>query len=113
MSYLGHADARPRRARPRRCPPTPCSAPRPPKARTPSPPRTGALTARADGTPGGASLAAGQTLAPGDSLLSKSAKVTMGADGNLTIASNTGKTLWSSGTGGNAGATATPSASGT
>ncbi|MGC9544534.1 FG-GAP-like repeat-containing protein [Streptomyces sp. UG1] len=69
--------------------------------------RTGALAARTDGSPGGATMTAGQTLRSGDSLLSKSAKVTMGTDGNLTIASNAGKTLWSSGTAGNAGATAT------
>ncbi|WP_328873357.1 FG-GAP-like repeat-containing protein [Streptomyces sp. NBC_00287] len=74
--------------------------------------RTGAIAARTDGKPGGASLTAGQTLASGDSLLSKSAKVTMGTDGNLTVASNAGKTLWSSGTSGNAGATATLSAAG-
>ncbi|MEV0176681.1 FG-GAP-like repeat-containing protein [Streptomyces sp. NPDC050803] len=69
--------------------------------------RTGAIAARADGSPFGASLAAGQTLRSGDSLLSTSTKVTMGTDGNLTVASNAGKTLWSSKTSGNAGATAT------
>ncbi|MGW6904595.1 trypsin-like serine protease [Streptomyces sp. NPDC054940] len=68
--------------------------------------RTGAVAARTDGSPSGASLAAGQSLRSGDSLLSKSAKVTMGTDGNLTVASNAGKTLWSSGTAGHPGATA-------
>lgn len=74
--------------------------------------RTGAVAARTDGSPGGAGMAPGQTLRSGDSLLSKSAKVTMGTGGNLTVASNAGKTLWSSKTSGNAGATATLSAAG-
>ncbi|MEV7883291.1 FG-GAP-like repeat-containing protein [Streptomyces sp. NPDC002817] len=74
--------------------------------------RTGAVAARADGKPGGAALTAGQTLASGDSLLSKSAKVTMGTDGNLAVASNGGKILWSSKTAGNPGATATLTTSG-
>jgi hypothetical protein len=74
--------------------------------------RTGAIAARTDGSPLGASLTAGQTLRSGDSLLSTSAKVTMGTDGNLTVASNAGRTLWSSGTAGNAGATATLTAGG-
>ncbi|MDT7840737.1 FG-GAP-like repeat-containing protein [Streptomyces justiciae] len=74
--------------------------------------RTGAVAARTDGRAGGATIAAGQTLASGDVLLSKSAKVTMGTDGNLTVASNAGKTLWSSKTAGNPGATATLTTSG-
>jgi hypothetical protein len=74
--------------------------------------RTGAVAARTDGIPGGATLRGGQTLRSGDTLLSKSARATMGADGNLTISSNAGKTLWSSGTAGNAGATCTLDTSG-
>ncbi|MCX5361311.1 FG-GAP-like repeat-containing protein [Streptomyces sp. NBC_00124] len=69
--------------------------------------RTGAVAARTDGSPTGTGLLAGQTLRSGDVLLSKSAKVTMGTDGNLTVDSNAGKTLWASKTSGNAGATAT------
>ncbi|MGW3648832.1 FG-GAP-like repeat-containing protein [Streptomyces sp. NPDC000878] len=74
--------------------------------------RTGAVAARTDGAPAGASLAAGQTLRSGDSLLSTSARVTMGTDGDLTVASNAGRTLWSSKTAGNPGATATLTTSG-
>ncbi|MFD0420623.1 FG-GAP-like repeat-containing protein [Streptomyces parvus] len=69
--------------------------------------RTTAVAARADASPTGTSLAPGQTLRPGDSLLSRSAKVTLTTDGNLTVTSNAGTTLWSTGTSGNPGATAT------
>ncbi|OWA09079.1 hypothetical protein B9W62_15000 [Streptomyces sp. CS113] len=74
--------------------------------------RRGAVAARADGSPGGATLTAGQTLRSGDSLLSNAAKVTMGTDGDLTVSSNAGKTLWSSGTAGHPGATAALSKAG-
>ncbi|MDH2387245.1 FG-GAP-like repeat-containing protein [Streptomyces sp. HNM0663] len=68
--------------------------------------RTGAVAARADGIALGSRLTAGQRLLPGDSLSSTAARLTMRADGNLVVTSRAGKTLWSAGTAGNAGATA-------
>ncbi|MCX4990968.1 MULTISPECIES: FG-GAP-like repeat-containing protein [unclassified Streptomyces] len=59
-----------------------------------------------DGITGGSRIPAGTTLAAGQSLSSRSAKLTMQDDGNLVIASNAGKALWSSKTSGNAGAKA-------
>ncbi len=53
----------------------------------------------------GSSLKAGQRLLPGETLSSASARLTMQADGNLVIASKSGKALWSAGTS-EAGATA-------
>ncbi|MFD8194202.1 FG-GAP-like repeat-containing protein [Streptomyces wuyuanensis] len=67
---------------------------------------TDAVAARADNINLGNRLSAGQQLLPGDSLSSAAARLTMQSDGNLVIASNAGKTLWSTGTGGNPGATA-------
>ncbi|WP_175410154.1 FG-GAP-like repeat-containing protein [Streptomyces sp. TRM64462] len=68
--------------------------------------RNDAIAARADNIKLGNRLTAGQQLLPGDSLVSAGARLTMQTDGNLVIASNAGKTLWSTGTAGNAGATA-------
>ncbi|MFE3329793.1 trypsin-like serine protease, partial [Streptomyces sp. NPDC059176] len=68
--------------------------------------RTDALAARADNIKLGSRLTQGQTLLPGDTLASASARLTMQAKGNLVITSNAGKPLWSTGTDGNAGATA-------
>ncbi|MFE9018058.1 FG-GAP-like repeat-containing protein [Streptomyces sp. NPDC007808] len=68
--------------------------------------RTDAIASRADDIKLGSRLNAGQQLLPGESLVSATARVTMQADGNLVIASRTGKTMWSTGTAGNAGATA-------
>ena len=59
-----------------------------------------------DGANGGRQIPGGTTLGSGQSLASNSAKLTMQADGNLVITSNANKTLWSSGTTGNNGATA-------
>ena len=66
--------------------------------------RTDAIAARADNTVLGSRLKAGQRLLPGETLASASARLTMQADGNLVITSNTGKALWSTRTSG-AGAT--------
>ncbi|MCX4734245.1 FG-GAP-like repeat-containing protein [Streptomyces sp. NBC_01363] len=74
--------------------------------------RNGAVASRADGAALGAALLPGQRLLSGDSLISNSAKATLQADGNFVIASNAGKTLWSTGTGGNAGATVSLDATG-
>ncbi|MEU1625335.1 FG-GAP-like repeat-containing protein [Streptomyces sp. NPDC020096] len=60
-----------------------------------------------DGITGGARIPTGTTLTAGQSFTSRSAKLTMGSDGNLTITSNAGKTIWSTNTAGNPGATAT------
>ncbi|WP_330290720.1 FG-GAP-like repeat-containing protein [Streptomyces sp. NBC_00576] len=68
--------------------------------------RTGAVATRLDNTVSGGRLAAGTVLRPGDSLVSNSARLTMGADGNLAVRSNAGTIVWSTGTAGNAGATA-------
>ncbi|MFC8593206.1 FG-GAP-like repeat-containing protein [Streptomyces atroolivaceus] len=68
--------------------------------------RNDAIAARADNTVLGSRLTPGQRLLPGDALASASAKLTMQTDGNLVIQSNASKTLWSTGTTGNAGATA-------
>ncbi|MHC0433394.1 trypsin-like serine protease [Streptomyces sp. O3] len=65
-----------------------------------------AIAARLDNTVGGNEITAGTTLLPGDTLTSNSARLTMQADGNLVISSNAGKSLWSTGTAGQAGATA-------
>ncbi|MFI9549904.1 FG-GAP-like repeat-containing protein [Streptomyces sp. NPDC052016] len=60
-----------------------------------------------DGITGGSRIPAGTTLTASQSLVSRSVKLTMQEDGNLTITSNpTGKVLWSSKTAGNAGAKA-------
>ncbi|MFF3453715.1 FG-GAP-like repeat-containing protein [Streptomyces sp. NPDC002730] len=59
-----------------------------------------------DGATGGRQIPGGTTLASGQSLASNSAKLTMQTDGNLVITSNASKTLWSSNTAGNKGATA-------
>ncbi|MFD5426737.1 FG-GAP-like repeat-containing protein [Streptomyces sp. NPDC127084] len=59
-----------------------------------------------DGITGGSRIPSGTTLTGGQSLTSRSAKLTMQDDGNLVITSNGGKALWSSKTGGNAGAKA-------
>ncbi|WP_240800485.1 FG-GAP-like repeat-containing protein [Streptomyces sp. ICN441] len=74
--------------------------------------RTDATAARADNTNLGSRLSAGQQLLPGDSLASATNRLTMQTDGDLVIASNAGKALWSTGTGGNPGATARLDASG-
>ncbi|WP_399224723.1 FG-GAP-like repeat-containing protein [Streptomyces sp. TRM49041] len=68
--------------------------------------RTDAVATRTDGMRFGAALPAGQTLRAGDILVSASARVAMRADGNLVVTSVAGKVLWSTGTAGNAGATA-------
>nr|WP_311137207.1 FG-GAP-like repeat-containing protein [Streptomyces sp. I6] len=68
--------------------------------------RTDAIAARADNIKLGSTLTTGQQLLPGDSLVSATNRLTMQTDGNLVIASNAGKVLWSTGTGGNPGATA-------
>ncbi|MER6777912.1 MULTISPECIES: FG-GAP-like repeat-containing protein [unclassified Streptomyces] len=53
-----------------------------------------------DGVTGGSRIPAGTTLTPGTSFTSRSAKLSMLADGNLVITSNANKTLWSAGTAG-------------
>ncbi|GGR08859.1 esterase [Streptomyces pilosus] len=68
--------------------------------------RTDAIAARADSIKLGTRLSPGQQLLPGDSLVSASARLTMQSDGDLVIASNHGKIIWSTRTVGNAGATA-------
>ncbi|MFE0642764.1 FG-GAP-like repeat-containing protein [Streptomyces sp. NPDC058877] len=59
-----------------------------------------------DGITGGARIPSGTTLEAGQSLTSRSAKLTMQDDGNLVITSNAGNALWSSKTTGNVGAKA-------
>ncbi|MEH0582990.1 FG-GAP-like repeat-containing protein [Streptomyces sp. B21-106] len=59
-----------------------------------------------DGITGGSRIPSGTTLTGGQSLTSRSAKLTMQDDGNLVITSNAGKALWSSKTAGNVGAKA-------
>ncbi len=68
--------------------------------------RTGAVATRVDNTVSGNRITAGTVLLPGDSLVSNSARLTMGADGNLAIRSDAGPVVWSTGTAGHAGATA-------
>ncbi|MEV0924518.1 FG-GAP-like repeat-containing protein [Streptomyces spongiicola] len=68
--------------------------------------RTDAIAARADSTSLGSRLGTGQQLLPGDMLASATNRLTMQTDGDLVIASSAGKALWSTGTGGNPGATA-------
>ncbi len=65
-----------------------------------------------DGITGGSRIPTGTTLAPGQSMTSRSAKLTMQDDGNLVVISNSGKVLWSTGTAGNVGAKAVMGASG-
>ncbi|MEU6704764.1 FG-GAP-like repeat-containing protein [Streptomyces wuyuanensis] len=74
--------------------------------------RTDAIAARADNITLGNRLTAGQRLLPGDSLASTGARVTMQTDGDLVITHVGGKTLWSTGTAGNPGATARLEANG-
>lgn len=69
--------------------------------------RTDAIASRTDNTTIGTRLSPGQTILPGDALTSATARLTMGTDGNLTLTSLSGKTLWSTGTSGNPGAHAT------
>ncbi|WP_443074824.1 bulb-type lectin domain-containing protein [Streptomyces sp. NBC_01431] len=59
-----------------------------------------------DGSVGGRRITPGTRLTSGQSITSNSAKLTMQADGNLTITSNANKVIWSTNTSGNAGATA-------
>ncbi|MFF3981182.1 FG-GAP-like repeat-containing protein [Streptomyces sp. NPDC001828] len=59
-----------------------------------------------DGSVGGRRITPGTRLTSGQSVTSNSAKLTMQADGNLTIASNANKVIWSTNTAGNPGATA-------
>ncbi|WP_257134136.1 trypsin-like serine protease, partial [Streptomyces sp. st140] len=68
--------------------------------------RTSAVAVRADNIKIGSRLSPGQRLSSGDSLVSASGALSMQSDGDLVIVSNAGKTLWSTRTGGNAGATA-------
>lgn len=68
--------------------------------------RNDAIAVRTDNTILGSRLNPGQSLAAGDILVSASATLTMQTDGNLVIASNAGKALWSTGTAGEAGASA-------
>ncbi|MEW1551830.1 FG-GAP-like repeat-containing protein [Streptomyces tsukubensis] len=65
---------------------------------------TDAVALRADGIPTGTRLTPGQKLLPGSTLVAAAARLTMGTDGNLTVVSNAGKSLWSTGTAGNPGA---------
>ncbi|GLF95182.1 trypsin-like serine protease [Streptomyces yaizuensis] len=74
--------------------------------------RTDAIVTRVDNTPLGNRLASGQRLHPGDALASASGTLSMSKDGDLSITSNAGKTLWSTGTSGNPGATALLDAAG-
>ncbi|MFJ9318856.1 FG-GAP-like repeat-containing protein [Streptomyces globisporus] len=74
--------------------------------------RAGAVGTRVDNTVLGFRLKAGQRFSAGDLLVSASAKVTLQADGNLTVSSNAGKILWSTKTAGNPGATAVLGADG-
>ncbi|AWK09503.1 FG-GAP-like repeat-containing protein [Streptomyces spongiicola] len=73
--------------------------------------RTDAIATRTSITLG-SRLNAGQSLQAGDMLTSATNRLTMQADGDLVIASRAGKVLWSTGTGGNPGATARLDASG-
>ncbi|MYQ52806.1 MULTISPECIES: FG-GAP-like repeat-containing protein [unclassified Streptomyces] len=59
-----------------------------------------------DGSVGGVRIPAGTTLTAGQSYTSRSAILTMQADGNLTITSKSGGRLWSTDTAGNIGAKA-------
>ncbi|RCH65467.1 hypothetical protein DT019_27085 [Streptomyces sp. SDr-06] len=59
-----------------------------------------------DGSVGGRRITPGTRLTSGQSITSNSAKLTMQADGNLTITSNANRTIWSTNTTGNPGATA-------
>ncbi|MFF5447191.1 FG-GAP-like repeat-containing protein [Streptomyces sp. NPDC012888] len=59
-----------------------------------------------DGIVGGARIPSNTTLNSGESLSSRSTKLTMQADGNLVITSKAGVPLWSSKTAGNHGAKA-------
>ncbi len=68
--------------------------------------RTDAVAARTATFTLRSRLIADQRLLPGDMLVSASARLAMQADGNLTLASAAGQTLWASGTAGNAGASA-------
>ncbi|QBR04512.1 trypsin-like serine protease (plasmid) [Streptomyces sp. S501] len=68
--------------------------------------RTNAVAVRADNIKFGSRLSTGQQLRSGDSLVSASGALTMQSDGDLVIVSNAGRSLWSTRTGGNAGATA-------
>ncbi|MFE0276034.1 FG-GAP-like repeat-containing protein [Streptomyces sp. NPDC058992] len=74
--------------------------------------RTDAIATRADNITLGSRLTAGQQLLPGDGLASGAARLTMQSDGNLVITNLGGKVLWSTGTAGNAGATAKLNTSG-
>ncbi|MCM2393176.1 FG-GAP-like repeat-containing protein [Streptomyces albipurpureus] len=65
-----------------------------------------------DGVNGGLRIPSGTVLTSGQSLTSDSAKLTMQADGNLVITSNSNTVLWSSGTAGNNNAKARVLASG-
>ncbi|MFI1830741.1 FG-GAP-like repeat-containing protein [Streptomyces sp. NPDC020412] len=68
--------------------------------------RTDAIAIRTDNITVGSRLTAGQQLLPGEALVSASARLTMGTDGNLALTNLSGTTVWSSGTAGNPGATA-------
>ncbi|MFJ7159218.1 FG-GAP-like repeat-containing protein [Streptomyces sp. NPDC101118] len=68
--------------------------------------RNDAAATRLDDISAGNTLTPGSVLMTGDTLTSNAARLTMQADGNLAIISNAGKTLWSTNTGGNPGATA-------
>ncbi|MET9888120.1 FG-GAP-like repeat-containing protein [Streptomyces sp. NPDC006430] len=59
-----------------------------------------------DGITGGSRIPSGTVLAAGQSLSSRSAKLTMQGDGNLVVSSLANQPLWSSKTSGNAGAEA-------
>ncbi|MCP3820392.1 FG-GAP-like repeat-containing protein [Streptomyces sp. A3M-1-3] len=59
-----------------------------------------------DGITGGSRIPAGITLTGGQSVTSRSAKLTMQDDGDLVITSNNAKALWSTKTAGNSGAKA-------
>ncbi|MGW2824231.1 FG-GAP-like repeat-containing protein [Streptomyces sp. NPDC001443] len=74
--------------------------------------RTDAVATRADDITLSNRLTAGRILHPGESLVSAGVRLTMQSDGNLVIATLVGHTLWSTGTSGNPGATATFDAGG-
>ncbi|WP_327687038.1 FG-GAP-like repeat-containing protein [Streptomyces sp. NBC_00467] len=65
-----------------------------------------------DGITGGTRIPSGTTLTGGQSYTSRSAKLTMGTDGNLVVTSNADKVLWSTKTQGNPGAKAVMQADG-
>ncbi|MER5891098.1 FG-GAP-like repeat-containing protein, partial [Streptomyces sp. NPDC001941] len=67
--------------------------------------RNNAVITRTDNTPTASRLATGQRLQPGDALVSATTTLTQRTDGNLVVTSKAGKVLWSTATGGNAGAT--------